>query len=87
MKLALRWPDALSGSRSQMVSIAFDIDQALRRQHKEAAIDPAAIAARLLMKPVTRSPSSIERTEAAGRLHRGDRGQLAVASVEGDQLR
>src|ERR1035437_5147772 len=63
-------------------AIAFDEIEAARRKNKKATIDHAAIAARLLDESGHLVPSTFQCSVAAGRTHRRDRGQRAVAMVK-----
>ena len=63
-----------------------DVVDALGRENEIAAVDPAAVAHRLLDE-AAHAVAGIhaERAVAAGRLHRSDGRQLAVRAVERDQ--
>src|SRR5215213_6894851 len=64
--------------------IAFDIAADLGRQHEKTAIDPAAIAARLLLESRDARALIIDGAEAAGWLGRGDGGEAALAAMKSD---
>ena len=66
----------LSGSRSQTGRVAVDVVEHFGLEDEEAAIDPAAVALRLLRETGDPVAVDVERAEAARRLHRGHRRQL-----------
>src|SRR5579885_1557819 len=65
--------------------IALNQVEAARRQHEVAAVDEAAVAARLLDEGGDRVAVAFQRAVAPRRAHRGDGGELAVAEVEVDR--
>ena len=65
--------------------ITLDQRQHARRQYEKAAIDEAAIAARFFGETRHHVALAPQRAVASRGLHRGHRGRLAVAAVEGDQ--
>ena len=58
-----------------------------RRKDKEAAVDPAAFALRLLLKGSDLGSFEAEAAEPGSGVNGRDRGQLPVALVEGDRSR
>src|SRR5277367_1627288 len=62
--------------------IIFDIVADPRRQDEEAAIDPAAIAHRLFLKPSHAIAQVLDRSEAARRLGRGHGGEPSFLAMQ-----
>src|SRR5690242_1032147 len=66
--------------------VAGDHVEAFRRQHEITAVDETAVARRLLGESDDGVAPALDRAVAAGRPHRRDRGELAVAVMEADQF-
>src|SRR5712671_4012884 len=66
--------------------IALDVITYLGRQDKEAAVDPAAVAAWLFLKAGDAIALMVDCAIAAGRLRSGDSGEAPLAPVKGDAL-
>ena len=84
-ELALRAASVSSGSASQRVASPVDDVQRPGLDDEEAAVDPAGVAGDFLAEARTRSCFDVEDAEAAGGLHRGQRGQGLALAVEGDR--
>src|SRR6185503_6216539 len=66
--------------------IAVDVAADLGGQHEEAAVDPAAVAVRLLLEAAHALVLHLQGAEAPGRLHGRDRRERVLGAVEVDQL-
>src|SRR5690606_10088845 len=62
-----------------------EIDDA-RLEHKEPAIDPAAVAQRLFLAPLHTGAITVHGTESSGRLHGRDGGKTAMLAMKRDQF-
>src|SRR5664279_1403678 len=66
---------------------AVDVAPDVGRQHEEAAVGPAAVAARLLLELAHARALDVERAEATRRLHGGDRRAGPLFAMEGHERR
>lgn len=76
---------ALHGLALPDGGVAVDVVDDLGREHKEAAVDPGAIAVGLFLEAEDSLVVEAKRTEATRGLGSGECGELAVLLMEGDQ--
>src|SRR6478736_5081972 len=76
-----------AGQRLGLPGRVVGVDQvdAARRQHEEAAVDPAAVATRLFREATYDLAVQGQRAVASRRLDRGDRGEPAVLAMKARQ--
>src|ERR1700733_13293000 len=80
---------AVAGERAHRLLLphgvgAPDVAADLGGEHEEAAVHPAAVAARLLFEPAHQPVLDLERAEAPGRLYGGHRRARPLLAVKGD---